>query len=208
MGIGGRGSGRGCRNRRGGESKRGTLDCFSGRVFAQRRQVVVVVVVFGGWDDDDVVIWEVAAVGGDDDWVDFVGVDAGFVPGFLCFVGWLGRGRREGFVDEDEVFFEEKDLFLEAADFAVETGEDGSAGEKGMGGADVTFHVDESGIDGEGFAAGVDEGEVPVHGDAEVVALDLPAGGGDVADDVVGKLVERAVDFGEAVEELDRKSVV
>ena len=45
----------------------------------------------------------------------------------------------------------------------------------------------ELGNDGEGLGGGVDEGEVPVHGDAGGEALDLPAGEGDVADDGDGE---------------------
>ena len=47
----------------------------------------------------------------------------------------------------------------------------------------------------------VDEGEIPVHGDAGMEARDFPAGDGDAFDDVAGGLVDGLIDCKEAFDE-------
>ena len=47
----------------------------------------------------------------------------------------------------------------------------------------------------------VDEGEIPVHGDAGMEARDFPAGDGDAFDDVAGGFVDGLIDGKEAFDE-------
>ena len=95
---------------------------------------------------------------------------------FFCRVG-------EGAVNELEAAFEGGNGALELGDFAVEFADGAFAADEGFGGAAHGLDFGEFGGEGAGFGGVVDEGEVPLDGDAGVEALDLPLGDGDVADD-------------------------
>ena len=86
-------------------------------------------------------------------------------------------------MNEFEAAFEAGDGALELGDFAIEFADGAFAADEGFWG------------EGAGFGGVVDEGEVPLNGDAGVEALDLPLGDGDVADDGGGGLVDGLVDF-------------
>ena len=79
---------------------------------------------------------------------------------------------------------------------------DGVAGVEGLDGTSHGLHFAEFGGDGKGFLGLVDEGEVPLAGDAGVQTEQLPAGDGDVADEAGGDEVYGLVDGDEFVEEL------
>ena len=110
----------------------------------------------------------------------------------LFFGGVWERG-----VNELETAFEAGDGALELGDFAVEFADGAFAADEGFGGAAHGLDLGEFGGEGAGFGGVVDEGEVPLDGDAGVEALDLPLGDGDVADDGGGELVDGLVDFDE-----------
>ena len=105
-------------------------------------------------------------------------------------MGLFFGGVRERVVNEFEAAFEAGDAALELVDFAVEFADGAFAADEGFGGA------------GAGFGGVVDEGEVPLDGDAGVETLDLPLGDGDVADDGGGELVDGLVDLDELSQEL------
>jgi hypothetical protein len=190
-------------------------------------QVVFDVDAFGdivGREDDDFVVRELAAVGGDDERIPFGDVDRRFrLVGFLLFLlanlcvfnrgchGRLGlvlrgidldEGRRMG-VDVPDGAAETGDAHFEAVDLAVELIDDGGTGVDGHRGAGHRLEFAKLGDDGERFAAGFDDGEVPVDGDAGVEAFDLPAGDGHLAHEQASLLVDRLIGFEERVHELE-----
>ena len=105
-------------------------------------------------------------------------------------------------VNELETAFEAGDGPLELGDFAVEFTDGTFAANEGFGGAAHGLDLAEFRGEGGGFGGVIDEGEVPLDGDAGVKALDLPLSDGDVADDGGGELVDGLVDFDELFEEL------
>ena len=96
-------------------------------------------------------------------------------------------------VDGAEGAFEARDAEVELVDVAVVAGNEGLVGLCGFV-DDLEFA--EFGGDGDGLVAELDEGEVPVVGDADFETQDLPAGNGDVADEVFSDLVFGLEDFG------------
>ena len=136
----------------------------------------------------------------------------GFVKFFLCnvffffFLGLFASGRkvREIGVDELDAALGAADYDLEAGDFLVQFGENAVAGQEFGAGVGHGLDLEELGreVAAGGFVAVLYQGEVPLDGDAAVEAVDLPAGGGHVADGGEGGLVERFVDGDEVVDEL------
>ena len=114
----------------------------------------------------------------------------------------MGGEVREIGVDELDAALGAGEGLLEAGDFAVHLGNEPVAGEEFGGGVGDVFEFMEFGREiAVGLVAGGDEGEVPVRGDAAVESLNLPAGGGHVADDGVGGLVQGLVDGDEIFDE-------
>ena len=113
-----------------------------------------------------------------------------------------GGGVRKSGVNELETAFGADDGLLELGDFAVELVDSRFATDERFSGVGHGLHFTEFGREGAGFIGVIDEGEVPLDGDADVEALDLPAGDGDVADGGEGELVDGLIDFDELFEEL------
>ena len=105
-------------------------------------------------------------------------------------------------VNELETAFKAGDGLVELGDSAIEFVDGPFAAEKLIGGAAHGLDFAEFGREGAGFGNVIDEGEVPLDGNAGVEALDLPLGDGDVADNGQGELVGGVVDFDELFEHL------
>ena len=106
-------------------------------------------------------------------------------------------------VDVPDGAAETGDAQFEAVDLAVELFDDGGTGVDGHGGAGHRLEFAQLGDDGERFAAGFDDGEVPVDGDAGVETFDLPAGDGHLADEQDRLIVGRLIGFEQRVHEFE-----
>ena len=167
-----------------------------------------------GRKDDDFAVGEEFFVVRDDRGRVFGDVDGWFVFGyfsvywsrFCCVFNGLrlrlgDTGVRKISVEEFQAALEAGDAVFELIDLAVEEADGAVVGVEVGGGADHGVHFEEFGREGGGNLGVVDEGEIPVHGDAGVEARDFPAGDGDAFDDVAGGFVDGLVNSKEAFDE-------
>ena len=92
-------------------------------------------------------------------------------------------------VDEEEAALQAGDAEFELVDLAVELIDDAFVGHDMGGGLDEGVAVAEGGGEAGGGRFGIGHGDIPMHGDAGIEAVNFPVGDGDGFDDGEGDFI-------------------